>query len=182
MKQIVNASLLLSLLFVLSATAIAGWDPTKEGKLKESDEALEAISAFKETDPDLEVFFEKAHGYAVFPTVGKAGMGFGGAYGKGILFEKGEEIGTTTLKQVSMGFEFGGEVYREIIFFGDKETLDDFKKGNFELDAQASAVALTKGASKNADFDEGVAVFTQTKGGMMFDVSVGGQKFTFEPK
>jgi len=126
--------------------------------------------------------FEKAHGYAVFPIVGKAGMGFGGAYGTGTVFEKGEEIGTTTLKQARMGFEFGGEVYREIIFFGDEETLDDFTKGNFELGAQASAVALTKGASMNADFADGVAVFTQTKGGMMFDVSVGGQKFTFEPK
>jgi lipid-binding SYLF domain-containing protein len=131
---------------------------------------------------ELACTFEKAHGYAVFPTVGKAGMGFGGAYGTGSVFEQGEEIGTTTLKQFSMGFEFGGEVYQEIIFFEDKETLDDFTKGNFELGAQASAVALTKGASKNADFDDGVAVFTQTKGGMMFDVSVGGQKFTFEPK
>jgi len=176
MKQIFNASLVLTLLFVLPSIALAGWDPTDEGEVKE------AIHAFKETDPDLEVFFDKAHGYAVFPTVGKAGMGLGGAYGTGMVFEKGEEIGTTTLKQASMGFEFGGEVYREIIFFGDKETLDDFKKGNFELGAQASAVALTKGASKNADFADGVAVFTQTKGGMMFDVSVGGQKFTFEPK
>ena len=182
MKQIFNAALMPTLLFVLSTSALAGWDPTEEDRVKESEAAQQAINAFKETDPDLEIFFEKAHGYAVFPTVGKAGMGFGGAYGTGTVFKKGEEIGTTTLKQVSMGFEFGGEVYREIIFFGDKETLEDFKKGNFELDAQASAVALTKGASKNADFNDGVAVFTQTKGGMMFDVSVGGQKFTFEPK
>jgi lipid-binding SYLF domain-containing protein len=172
----------LTFVFVLCSNALAGWDPTKEGESKESDEALEAISALKETGLDLEVFFEKAHGYAVFPSVGKAGMGFGGAYGTGTVFEKDEEIGTTTLQQVSMGFELGGEVYWEIIFFGDQDTLDDFKKGNFELGAQASAVAVTKGASKNADFDEGVAVFVQTKGGMMFDVSVGGQKFTFEPK
>jgi len=182
MKQIIKASLALSLLFAFSSTALAGWDPTDEDDVKESSTAQEAIDAFKETDPNLEVFFEKAHGYAVFPTVGKAGMGFGGAYGTGTVFENGEEIGTTTLKQASMGFEFGAEAYREIVFFGDKETLDDFKKGNFELGAQASAVALTKGASKNADFADGVAVFTQTKGGMMFDVSVGGQKFTFEPK
>ncbi len=100
---------------------MAGWDPSKE------DEVQAAISAFKLTDPDLEVFFEKAHGYAVFPSVGKAGMGFGGAYGKGIVYEQGKEVGKTTLKQLSMGFQFGGESYREIIFFKDEETLNDFK-------------------------------------------------------
>ena len=168
--------LVLLLLTNLPATALAGWDPSKEN------EAQEAIEAFKSTDPDLQTFFDKAHGYAVFPSVGKAGMGIGGAYGKGIVYEQGKEIGNTTLKQLSMGFEFGGEKYREIIFFEDEKTLDDFKKGNYELGAQASAVALKKGASKNADFDKGVAVFTQTRGGLMFDVSVGGQKFTFEPK
>ncbi|MGB7933540.1 MAG: lipid-binding SYLF domain-containing protein [Gammaproteobacteria bacterium] len=159
-----------------SAIALAGWDPN------EAKEAQAAIAAFKATDPDLDSFFDKAHGYAVFPSVGKAGMGIGGAYGKGILYEQGKEIGSTTLKQLSMGFEFGGEKYREIIFFQDDKTLDDFKKGNYELGAQASAVALKKGAAKNADFDQGVAVFTQTRGGLMFDVSVGGQKFTFEPE
>ncbi|MGB5726413.1 MAG: lipid-binding SYLF domain-containing protein [Thiogranum sp.] len=159
-----------------SATALAGWDPNKP------DEVQEAIAAFKATDPELNTFFDKAHGYAVFPSVGKAGMGIGGAYGKGVVYEQGEEIGSTTLKHISMGFEFGGESYREIIFFQDKKTLDDFKQGNYELGAQASAVAIKKGASKNADFDKGVAVFTQTKGGLMFDASVGGQKFTFEPK
>ncbi|WP_455234890.1 lipid-binding SYLF domain-containing protein [Thiogranum longum] len=176
MRNVWNGIVGFVFLINFTPSALAGWDPTK------ANEAQEAIAAFKATDPDLEIFFEKAHGYAVFPSVGKAGMGIGGAYGKGVVYEQGEEIGNTTLKQVSMGFEFGGENYREIVFFEDKETLDDFKKGNYELGAQASAVALKKGASKNADFDEGVAVFTQTKGGLMFDVSVGGQKFTFDPK
>ena len=164
------------LLMNLTAAALAGWDP------KEANAAQEAIAAFKATDPDLELFFDAAHGYAVFPSIGKAGMGIGGAYGTGVVYEKGKEIGTTTLKQVSIGFEFGGEHYREIIFFDDEKTLYNFKQGNYELDAQASAVALKKGASKNADYDDGVAVFTQTKGGLMFDASIGGQKFTFEPK
>jgi lipid-binding SYLF domain-containing protein len=181
MKQVFNAALAVTFFFALASTALAGWDPNKEDEATEAD-AAQAVKAFEATDPDLKIFFEKAHGYAVFPTVGKAGMGVGGAYGKGTVFEQGKEIGSTTLKQVSMGFEFGAEAYREIIFFQDQKTLDDFKKGNFELGAQASAVALKKGASKNADFDKGVAVFTQTKGGMMFDVSVAGQKFTFKPK
>lgn len=166
---------LIYLTLALASATVAGWDPREENEVQAT------ISAFKLTDPDLEIFFEKAHGYAVFPSVGKAGMGLGGAYGKGIVYEQGKEVGKTTLKQVSMGFQFGGESYREIIFFKDEETLNDFKQGNYELGAQATAVVVKKGASKNADFDEGVAVFTQTKGGMMFDVSVGGQKFTFEP-
>lgn len=176
MRRLLNGVTGLLFLMNFSATALAGWDPNKP------DEVQEAIAAFKATDPELKTFFDKAHGYAVFPSVGKAGMGIGGAYGKGVVYEQGEEIGSTTLKHISMGFEFGGESYREIIFFQDKKTLDDFKQGNYELGAQASAVAIKKGASKNADFDKGVAVFTQTKGGLMFDASVGGQKFTFEPK
>ncbi|MGB5298514.1 MAG: lipid-binding SYLF domain-containing protein [Thiogranum sp.] len=176
MRRLLNGVTGLLFLMNFSATALAGWDPNKP------DEVQEAIAAFKATDPELNTFFDKAHGYAVFPSVGKAGMGIGGAYGKGVVYEQGEEIGSTTLKHISMGFEFGGESYREIIFFQDKKTLDDFKQGNYELGAQASAVAIKKGASKNADFDKGVAVFTQTKGGLMFDASVGGQKFTFEPK
>jgi lipid-binding SYLF domain-containing protein len=176
MKQLLNGIAGLIFLMSFSASALAGWDPN------EAKEAQEAIAAFKATDPELQTFFDKAQGYAVFPSVGKASMGIGGAYGKGIVYEQGIEIGGTTLKQLSVGFAFGGESYREIIFFQDEKTLDDFKKGNYELGAQASAVALKKGAAKNADFDKGVAVFTQTKGGLMFDVSVGGQKFTFEPK
>jgi len=176
MRRLLNGVTGLLFLMNFSATALAGWDPNKP------DEVQEAIAAFKATDPELNIFFDKAHGYAVFPSVGKAGMGIGGAYGKGVVYEQGEEIGSTTLKHISMGFEFGGENYREIIFFQDKKTLDDFKQGNYELGAQASAVAIKKGASKNADFDKGVAVFTQTKGGLMFDASVGGQKFTFEPR
>ena len=176
MRQLLNSIVIMLFLMNFPLGTLAGWDPN------EANDAQKAIADFKATDPDLETFFDKAHGYAVFPSVGKAGMGIGGAYGKGIVYEQGKEIGSTTLKQLSMGFQFGGESYREIIFFQDEKTLSDFKKGNYELGAQASAVALKKGAAKNADFDKGVAVFTQTKGGLMFDASVAGQKFTFEPK
>jgi lipid-binding SYLF domain-containing protein len=130
----------------------------------------------------MKVFFEKAYGYAVFPTVAKAGMGIGGAYGKGKVYEKGTLIGTSSLTQLTIGFQLGGQAYSEIIFFKDKKALDDFKSGNFELGAQASAVAVTAGASADADYDKGVAIFTQAKGGLMYEASVGGQKFSFKPK
>jgi lipid-binding SYLF domain-containing protein len=175
MKNMIKI-VLAACLMLVGAFAQAGWDPNKEKV------ALETIARFKQADPSLETFFEEAHGYAVFPTVGKAGMGIGGARGSGVVFEQGEAIGSSTLTQLTIGFQLGGQTYSEIVFFQDQKTLDNFKKGNFEFSAQASAVAVKKGASTDADFENGVAVFTLPKGGLMFEASVGGQKFSFEPK
>lgn len=160
----------------LAVSAQGGWDPNAEN------EARDTVAKFKEADPELKTFFDQAQGYAVFPTVGKAGMGIGGAYGKGTVFEGDKAIGSASLTQLTIGLQLGGQTYSEIIFFENEKALDDFKQGNFELGAQASAVAVTKGASADADFDKGVAVFTLAKGGLMAEASVGGQKFSFEPK
>ena len=165
---------LLALLVAISP-ALAGWDPDRQA------EAKQAIAEFKKADPSMKRFFDSAHAYAVFPTVGKGGIGIGGAYGKGIVFRDGKAIGDTSLTQVTIGFQLGGQAYREIIFFRDAATLNNFKKGNFELSAQASAVAATLGASADADFEGGVAVFTLAKGGLMYEASAGGQKFSFTP-
>jgi lipid-binding SYLF domain-containing protein len=162
-------------LFFFVSAAMAGWDPDKAA------EAKHAIAEFKKADPSLKRFFNAAHAYAVFPTVGKGGFGIGGAYGSGLVFRGGQVVGETSLAQLTIGFQLGGQAYREIIFFEDKSTFDDFKKGNFELSAQASAVAATFGASADADFDHGVAVFTLAKGGLMYEASIGGQKFSYEP-
>ena len=125
-------------------------------------------------------FRAKAYGYAVFPTVGKGGIGIGGAYGTGRVYERGRYIGRSNLAQLTIGFQLGGQAYSEIIFFRDKAALDDFTNGNFELGAQASAVAATAGASADADYSDGVAVFTMAKGGLMYEASIGGQKFSFK--
>jgi lipid-binding SYLF domain-containing protein len=143
-------------------------------------DANKTISVYKKTDPGLATFFGKAAGYAVFPGVGKGGAGLGGAYGTGILFEKGKAIGKTTLTQLTVGLQLGGQTYSEIIFFETEKALTEFKGSNFAFSAQASAVALKSGASSNAQYRDGVAVFTATKAGLMFEASVGGQKFTFE--
>ena len=124
-------------------------------------------------------FFGSAYGYAVFPTVGKGGFGIGGAYGSGLVFRGGRVIGETSLTQLTIGFQLGGQAYREIVFFRDERSFDDFKNGSFELSAQASAVVATYGASADADFENGVAVFTLAKGGLMYEASVGGQKFSY---
>jgi lipid-binding SYLF domain-containing protein len=163
-------------LFASSQNAAAGWDPDRVA------DAREAIKEFKQSDPSLNRFFKSSYGYAVFPTVGKGGLGLGGAYGRGVVFAGGRVVGETSLTQLTIGFQLGGQAYREIIFFRDKATLNSFKQGNFELSAQASAVAATAGASVDVDFENGVAVFTMTKGGLMYEASVGGQKFSFNAR
>lgn len=144
-------------------------------------EAEQTIELFKKTDPDLKKFFEQAVGYAVFPTVGKGGLGVGGARGTGLVYEKGKLIGEATLTQVTVGFQLGGQAYSELIFFETPEALEAFKASKFAMSAQVSAVAAAEGASRNAKYQLGVAVFTMAKGGLMYEASVGGQKFKFRP-
>ncbi len=144
-------------------------------------DAQETVAVFKKTDPGLSRFFERSMGWAVFPTVGKGAIGIGGAHGSGVLFERGKAVGTCTLTQLTVGFQLGGQAYSEIIFFESEKTLTDFKNGALALAAQVSAVAAAEGASANAKYQLGVAVFTIAKGGLMYEASVGGQKFSFEP-
>jgi lipid-binding SYLF domain-containing protein len=142
----------------------------------------DAISKAKTQDPGLTRFFDQSVGYAVFPTVGKGAVGVGGAYGHGELFEDGTMTGYCTLTQASIGLALGGQAYAELVFFESREALNRFKYGNFAFSAQASAVALKSGASANARYADGVAVFTMAEQGLMVEASVGGQKFTYEAK
>lgn len=152
----------------------------RDAKLQRT--SKEAIELLKQTDPSLEQWFEDAYGYAIFPTIGKAGFWFGGAFGKGEVYEQGNFLGEARLTQGSFGFQWGGQAYAEVIFFENERNLDNFKKSNFALSAQASAVAAAEGAAANAKYEHGVAVFTVAKGGIMLEASVGGQKFKFIPK
>jgi lipid-binding SYLF domain-containing protein len=137
---------------------------------------------FLKTDPGLQKFFDQAVGYAVFPTIGKGGVGIGGAHGDGILFDKTHQpVATVSMTQVTVGLQLGGQKFSEIIFFENEKVFRDFKASNFTLTAAASAVALANGASASAKFEKGVAIFTATKGGLMFEASVGGQKFKVKP-
>jgi lipid-binding SYLF domain-containing protein len=145
------------------------------------DDVPPVIAKFKEKDPGMEKIFSDAVGYAVFPTVGKGAIGIGGARGKGWVYQGGRVIGKSTLTQVSIGFQLGGQAYSEIVFFQTKQALDNFKLGHLKLDAQASAVALTARASADLAYRNGVAIVTMAKGGLMYEASVGGQKFSFTP-
>ncbi len=141
-----------------------------------------ALAEFERTNPKIKPFLESAYGYAVFPTVAKGAIGIGGAHGDGLVYEKGKLIGATTLSQITIGFQLGGQAYRELICFHNKQALDRFKGENFEFDAQASGVAVTAGISFDASYEHGVAIFTMAKGGLMYEASIGGQKFSFTPK
>lgn len=176
MKNLMRAGIAMLTVMMLGLSTAHAWDANAEKK------AREAIAEFKKADSKMNAFFNRAYGYAVFPSVGKGGIGIGGAYGKGTVFRAGKAVGSTSLTQLTIGFQLGGQVYREIIFFENKKSFNRFTGGNFEFGAQASAVAVTAGASADVNYEGGVAVFTMAKGGLMYEASIGGQKFSYTPK
>jgi lipid-binding SYLF domain-containing protein len=193
MKKLIILTLTICFFAVASfSETFAGWDPAKAEQEKKA--AEETIAKFKEKDPSLKRFFDEAWGYAVYPTVGSGALIVGAAHGTGVVYEnlwisalmhdplvKGKIIGRSSLSQGTVGLQAGGQAYSEIIFFKDKAAFDSFKEGKLKLAAQASAIAVKTGASTDAAYDGGVAVFTMGKGGLMLQAAVGGQTFTFEP-
>jgi lipid-binding SYLF domain-containing protein len=167
-----------------------------------ADKYTDTMDVFKKSEA-VQPFFKDAYGYAVFPTVGKGGIGIGGSYGTGQVYKGGKVTGEVSLIKGSIGWQFGGQAFSQMIFFADKRAYDDFTSGNFEFDATASAVAITAGAQASAgtegasagasagpatgkqaktSYHKGMAVFVHAKGGLMYEASIGGQKFTFKPK
>ncbi|MBO2555013.1 YSC84-related protein [Shewanella algae] len=164
-----------------------------------NDSYSSAIATFKQAS-ETHKFFDSAYGYAIFPTVGKGGLGIGAAYGKGRVYRGGVYTGESSMTQVSIGFQIGGQAYSEIIFFKDEQAYRDFTSGSFEFGAQASAVAINAGANAQAgttgnsagagqsggsqaakaSYINGMAVFTAAKGGLMVEAALAGQSFTFE--
>lgn len=160
-------------------TTLSGIGQSKEKTQSLLTDCADAKAAFLKQDDGLSKFFSSASGYVIFPNVGKGGLGIGGASGNGIVYVGGKSIGTAKLTQVTIGFQAGGQAYREVIFFENNEQLEKFKANKVELSAQASAVAASAGASADAKYNEGVAIFTMAKKGLMYEASVGGQKFKF---
>ena len=188
MRHIIQALVVLTIL----TTSSLAW----------ADEYGDTINTFKAAGQS-EAFFSKAYGYAVFPTIGKGGLGIGFAHGKGRVYAGGKYVGDTSMNQGTIGLQMGGQAYSEIIFFEDKPAFDKFTSGNFEFGAQANAVAITAGASASTStggggstsastsssdasttggYTNGMAVFTVAKGGLMYEASIGGQKFSYEPR
>jgi lipid-binding SYLF domain-containing protein len=167
-----------------------------------ADEYSDAIESFRNAG-ESGAFFDNSVGYAVFPSIGKGGIGIGGAHGSGKVYRDGTVIGEATMNQITLGFQLGGQVYSQIIFFENENALNDFTSGNFEFSAQATAVAITAGVSASADtgggssagvsggqndastvssgYRKGMAIFTVAKGGLMYEAAIGGQKYSYTP-
>lgn len=167
----------------------------------QADEYADAKRTFQDAGESA-TFFNSAYGYALFPTIGKAGMGIGGAHGKGRVYSGGTHIGDTSMTQVTVGFQLGGQAYSQIIFFEDARAQSEFTSGNFEFGAQATAVAITASAGAQANtaggaqagaaggknnastvsggYRKGMAIFTVAKGGLMYEATLGGQKYGYK--
>ena len=169
--------------------------------LAQADSYSDTIEVFKKSAA-VQPFFNNCYGYTVFPTIGKGGIGIGGAYGKGQVYQGGKVTGSASLIKLSIGWQLGGQAISEIIFFEDKRAYDEFTGGNFEFDASASAIAITAGVQAKAgsegatagasagpatgkqaktNYNKGMAVFVHAKGGLMYEAAIGGQKFSFTP-
>lgn len=155
-----------------------------------------------QSDPALKPYFENAYGYAVFPTVGRGGLGLGGSYGTGRVYEQEKYMGDVTVAKISIGLQAGGQAFSQIVFLQDKRAFDEFVGGRFEFDASASAVIIVAGAQAQAGtagasasagigmgttgqveygYNKGMAVFIHPLGGLMYEASIGGQRFRFKP-
>jgi lipid-binding SYLF domain-containing protein len=188
------------LVFLLCTMPFTGtW--AEEDAAEQEQKVQETIGIFKGAG-ESGTFFDNSHGFAVFPTIGKAGFIVGGSYGKGRVYEQGVHVGDSSVGKGSIGLQIGAQAYSQIIFFKDKRAFDEFTSGNFEFGADASAVAITAGAAAGAStaggtsagasggkhdattkggYHKGMAVFSVAKGGLMFEASIGGQKFSYTP-
>ena len=136
----------------------------------------------RQEDPALGALVQRSYGYALFPDVGKAGLGVGGAYGRGVVYERGQHIGYSDLTQGTVGVQVGGQSFSELLVFESKAALDRFKAGQFGFAAGASAVVLKSGVATTLNFVDGVAVVVQPIGGVMVEAAIGGQQFTYQAK
>lgn len=139
-----------------------------------------ALAKARQSDPTVDRVLDDAHGIAVFPKIGKGAVGVGGAYGKGVVYELGDVVGYCDMTQGSVGFQLGGQTYTEILCFKDAKALNRFKDENLTFSGQATAVVLESGAGANAVYRDGVCVFTTDESGLMFEASLGGQKFSYQ--
>jgi lipid-binding SYLF domain-containing protein len=166
-----------ALVFGLAAFGETGFAAQTDTQLV--NESRQTIAVYRQKDPGIDGFFRRSVAYVVFPGIGKGGLGIGGAHGTGILFENNAPVGKVTMTQVSIGAQAGGEEFSEIVFYDVPKAVAELKQGHAELSGNLSAVALKQGAAAHTQFKNGVAVFTATKGGLMLEASVGGQKFDY---
>jgi lipid-binding SYLF domain-containing protein len=178
MRSVIN--LMLSAL-VLGFVSCATAPKTTSERTALVQQARSTLNAMRSRDPGLQSVLDGSAGYAVFPSIGKGGLGVGAAYGRGVLFERGVASGFVELNQGSIGAQIGAETFSELVVLRSRDDVARMKGGKFSLGANAQAVALTTGAAANAHFDQGVAVFIVPRGGVMAELSISGQQINYEP-
>jgi lipid-binding SYLF domain-containing protein len=183
----------LALLCLVTTSATAGWNPDDPksqtvdkklpaGKNAALDQACrDTLVLFVEAYPSLKRFVKKAYAYAIFPKITKGGIGLGGSGGNGLLYESGKIVGTSRASQFTIGAQLGGMSFRQVVFFKDRSSVDEFKAGTFRFGAAAAAVVASAGGASNTDYSDGVATFTMARNGAMLEASIGGQKFSYKP-
>jgi lipid-binding SYLF domain-containing protein len=181
MNPITRTALILVLAvgWLVGGTTVASTRESGDVLLEESAAALRDMDR---ANPGVEALARRGYGYAVFPEVVKAGLGFGGAYGQGVVYEQGQHVGYVDLMAASVGLQLGGQTYSELIVFEDKAALDRFKEGRLDFTADASAIILMTGTAVTARFVHGVAVIVQPLTGAMAEAAIGGQQFRYVPK
>ena len=165
-----------TLFFLIPLLGIAQNNKEK-GEIAKAEETKEY---FISQDSEIGSFFAKSYGYVVFSAIGKGAIGVGGAHGNGIMFLDGSPYGKASMTQASIGFQLGGQSFMEVIFFQDERAWNNFIEGKLKLAAQASGVVLKQGAAASVAYNDGVAIFTAIKGGLMAEAAVGGQKFKYK--
>jgi lipid-binding SYLF domain-containing protein len=186
----------MKLRMLIAIAAFFAWSATTVQAAATPQECQEAMTKFKDLGNVKEMLAE-SYGYAVLPTIGKGGMGVGGAAGSGCVFAGGKHAGNVSMGQVTIGWQLGGQAYSQLILFKNADTYKEFTQGNFEFGADATAVALTYGAAAGATtqgasatagdthgkgaWKRGMAIFTLAKGGLMYEATIGGQKYNFKP-
>lgn len=166
------------LLLALQAAVADDWTASPEGKLQTR--AANAVERIRERIPRSQAYFDQAHGYAVFPSVTRAGLGFGGAAGKGIVVETGRVIGVSRYRQFTSGIQVGVRNFAMIVFFEDEAALDYYKTGELQFVGQAGLAAGTGGVASTPSYDEGVAIVTVSRLGLMAEFTVSGARYSFE--
>jgi lipid-binding SYLF domain-containing protein len=149
----------------------------REALLAESTTTLQQMRG---EDPGLGDLLRRSYGFAVFPKVTKGGLGVGGAYGRGVVYEQARHVGYSDLSQASVGLQAGGQTFSELLIFESKDALDRFKAGQFNFSADASAVVMESGMATNITFVDGVAVVVRPIGGAMAEAALSGQKFAYQ--
>ncbi|CAM4072830.1 YSC84-related protein [Gillisia limnaea] len=178
--KVISKNLYLPILTLL-LLVISGCGPTKNTSEDLVSDSVDAKATITAKHPEMAELFATSKGYAIFPNVGKGAYIVGGASGNGTVYENGRMVGYADLKQVDIGLQIGGKAFIEVLFFQTQTALDDFKDGSYQLSGNVSAVILEEGASKDVEFNNGIAVVTMPKAGAMAGVSVGGQRFEFFP-